>query len=326
MEDNKVIKFGERVFNFSKENLPDLPSNMERVTAGNSGESILIIGSEKTALYDCGMAYCGEEILEKIRVALKKHDRNKLDIIMLSHSHFDHIGALPYIREAHPEATVYAAEKCMKIFERPNAKALIKKLGEDAREQYGNQEQKAREIKSEGLKVDIAVKTGDKIHIGKEQYIEVLEAKGHTDCSTNYILHPENMMFVCESTGVLKRGNFGLHTAAVKSPLQCLETAKNCMEYDARQLMSIHFGLVPIEYTRQYFEKYMEMAIEELRAIEKMHKEGKSQEEIVDAYQMAYYNDARKEVQPLSAFRINASNAIKVAIAEIEEGLLDEYL
>ena len=39
------------------------PSEMEiyRVTSGHGGESFLIVGSEKTALYDCGMAYCGED-------------------------------------------------------------------------------------------------------------------------------------------------------------------------------------------------------------------------------------------------------------------------
>ena len=31
-------------------------TNIRRVTAGSGGEALLIIGSEKTALYDAGMA------------------------------------------------------------------------------------------------------------------------------------------------------------------------------------------------------------------------------------------------------------------------------
>ncbi|MGI6722742.1 MAG: hypothetical protein ACOX4I_09490 [Anaerovoracaceae bacterium] len=36
------------------------PDFITSVSAGYGGESLLIEGSEKTALYDCGMAYCAE--------------------------------------------------------------------------------------------------------------------------------------------------------------------------------------------------------------------------------------------------------------------------
>ena len=35
------------------------PADVQRVTAGYGGEALLVYGSEKTALIDCGMAYCG---------------------------------------------------------------------------------------------------------------------------------------------------------------------------------------------------------------------------------------------------------------------------
>ncbi len=39
----------------------DFPENIVRVTAGNGGEALLILGSEKTVLVDCGMAYCAKK-------------------------------------------------------------------------------------------------------------------------------------------------------------------------------------------------------------------------------------------------------------------------
>ncbi|MEG0157720.1 MAG: hypothetical protein RR661_08725, partial [Anaerovoracaceae bacterium] len=44
---------------FEGYNRLDFPEGIVRVTAGFGGESLLILGEEKTALYDCGMAYCG---------------------------------------------------------------------------------------------------------------------------------------------------------------------------------------------------------------------------------------------------------------------------
>ena len=43
------------------------PGCIHRVTAGNGGEALLIVGSEKTAIIDCGMAYCGSEMIKKLK-------------------------------------------------------------------------------------------------------------------------------------------------------------------------------------------------------------------------------------------------------------------
>ena len=77
------------------------PADIFRVTSGRGGEALLIIGSEKTALYDCGMAYCGAHTADNIAEVLKqlkaqgRIDSIQLDYILLSHSHYDHIGGLP---------------------------------------------------------------------------------------------------------------------------------------------------------------------------------------------------------------------------------------
>ena len=88
------------------------PEGIIRVTGGHGGEAILFIGSEKTALLDCGNSYCGQITAENLKEALG--DRN-LDYVMLSHSHYDHIGALPYIKKAFPNATVLGAENAEEI-------------------------------------------------------------------------------------------------------------------------------------------------------------------------------------------------------------------
>ena len=112
------------------------PGKQYRVTAGRGGEAILIIGSEKTAIIDCGMAYCGGDVVKNIKDKLAEEGRNTLDFAFLTHSHYDHMGALPYIRRAFPEVIVYGSTHCQEILQRPNAKVLMKKLGTAARDLY----------------------------------------------------------------------------------------------------------------------------------------------------------------------------------------------
>lgn len=68
------------------------PKPLVRVTGGKGGEAVLIVGSEKTALHDCGMACFSEELISNIEKALQERP---LDYVLLSHTHYDHMGALP---------------------------------------------------------------------------------------------------------------------------------------------------------------------------------------------------------------------------------------
>jgi len=70
------------------------------VTGGKGGSAYLVLGKDKTALIDCGMAYCAPDLIKNIKKFLA--DGMRLDYVFLSHSHYDHIGAIPYLREIWP--------------------------------------------------------------------------------------------------------------------------------------------------------------------------------------------------------------------------------
>src|SRR6056297_1424249 len=84
------------------------PDEIKRVTSGKGGESLLIFTKEKTILYDTGMAYCGDKLIENIQQAL---NGRTLDYILISHTHYDHIGALPFILDKWPHALVLGSLK-----------------------------------------------------------------------------------------------------------------------------------------------------------------------------------------------------------------------
>ena len=93
-----------------------MPEGIYRVTAGRGGESFLIDGKTETAIYDCGMAYCHKDVVSNIKSLLNKLGRETLDYVFLSHSHYDHIGALPYIIKEWPQVKVIGAPKLLKVF------------------------------------------------------------------------------------------------------------------------------------------------------------------------------------------------------------------
>lgn len=283
------------------------PDGIVRVTAGHGGEVLLILGDEKTALYDCGMAYCHDRLIKNIEEQLRKAGREEIDLILLSHTHYDHIGALPYILKKWPEAQVCGAAKAEKVFKSQGAKATMKKLGEAARDLYSS----GREpILTEGMRVDRAVGEGDRIETGKGQYFYVLETKGHTDCSLTYVWEPAGVMFACESTGVFINPQ-NMHTAILKDYQETVDSAEKCRAYGAKQLIGPHYGCLPEGFVSAYFDMYERMAAEEKDFILNLYDRGFDLEQIMERYEKRLWSSQRGKEQPKEAFLENAKYIIR---------------
>lgn len=307
---NDVVLFN--VFGKSHDRF-DFPANIHRVTSGNGGETFLIIGSEKTALYDCGMAYCGKATVENIKDKLAEQNRRQLDFVFLSHSHYDHIGALPYIREAFPGVCVFGGEKAQRVLQRPNARKLIKELGTSARDLFlpGSTE----EIPVDGLGVDIVLHDGDEVSFGRERIV-AMETKGHTDCSMSYAFEPARLLFASESTGMLEIGET-VHTPFLKSYSDAVNSMKKCMAYQAEYLCLPHFGLLPKNFNEQYWEMLAAACEEKLAFIGDMHRQGLTDEEMLKRYVDKYWDVRMEQIQPMDAFLINSKAIIKAFLKAV---------
>lgn len=288
-----------------------LPGGLTRVTAGRGGEAILIFGSEKTFLFDCGMAYCGDKTVRNIEFALALNDKTTLDGIIMSHTHYDHVGALPYIKKRWPDVVVYGSAKAKKVFASDNAHKLMKELGTTARDLYSECK---NEILTEGLEVDTVIGEGDKISIGSE-YFKVIETKGHTDCSLTYVLEPRKIMFTSESTGVLENPQF-IHTSILKSYKDGIDSALRCKAYGAKQIICPHFGILPEYFVEEYFDLYIKSAELKKDFFLDLHEKGLTADEILEEYIKHHWSLERANEQPKEAFTINAGHMINVILKE----------
>ena len=171
------------------------------------GLSFYVETPESKFLFDCGHTGAAWRNAEKMGVNL-----SAVEFVALSHSHYDHIGALPYIRKKYPDVTVCGSGHCAKILERPGARTLMKELGETARNQYDPDS--SFEIIVDGLFADRVLKDGESVSLGDET-VTAFETPGHTNCSMSFLLMPLNLLFTSESTGILE-GKDDVHTPSLK--------------------------------------------------------------------------------------------------------------
>lgn len=289
------------------------PEGIVRVTAGRGGESLLIFGPEKTVLYDCGMAFCADGLIKNIESALKERNREKVDFLVLSHTHYDHIGALPLLREKWPNILVLGALKAKQVFESEGAKKTITELSKSASKLYLG---KDIDIPTEGMYVDEVLVDGQKIDLGGSEFLEVLETKGHTDCSLAFIRQPGGIMLASETTGVLENPN-SIHVPALKGFEDSIKSAIKCREKKPKLIINPHYGVLPDHYTDIYFDFFLKNAEELKQFIIEKKNLGLSFDEILKEYEEDVWTPEREAEQPWEAFVINSKNIVATILKEL---------
>jgi glyoxylase-like metal-dependent hydrolase (beta-lactamase superfamily II) len=285
-----------------------------RVSAGKGGESLLILGSEKTAVYDTGMAYCGQGLVENIKNILLERP---LDYVLLSHTHYDHVGGLPYLRTQWPDLITYGSTYGQYVLKKPGALTTIRHMSEIAALRYQKEGSGLPEYRDEDLRIDIPVGDEDVIQLG-ERSARVIETKGHTNCSLSYYLEEERILFASESTGVAVEPR-KINAAFLTSYADSIASIEACRRLSAAHIFCPHYLQVEEDWAPQFFDLALEATMEWKDFILSCLVLEKSVVEIEEICREKYWIGAVKEEQPLEAFLINLRAKIKVVAREFHD-------
>jgi len=280
------------------------------VTGGKGGSAYLLLGQDKTALIDCGMAYCASNLISNIKKVLA--DGMKLDCIFLSHSHYDHIGAIPYLREIWPGVEVMAAEYAEKVLSKKSALQTIQELSRKAGKYYGAK--KLIEYDDSLMKVDRKISEGDVFDLGGVR-IRILETPGHTKCSLSFLVN-EKVMFASETSGVINPAG-KIYPTFITSYRETIESNKKCQAANPTYIICSHSGLVNKSEASGYWKKCMQAAKKSRDFVLKSFSDGADEDEIFEEYKNTYQDEKTMEEQPGYAFEINNRAMIRNIINEI---------
>lgn len=281
--------------------------SIDDVSAGKGGTAFLVIGRDKAALIDTGMAYCAPALIANIRRRLAARP---LDYILITHSHYDHVGAIPYLKTAWPACQVLGAEHARHIFTRPNALATIRRLGAQAAALYCGGELPPYDDAL--LKVDAVVADGDTLDLGGRR-VQVLETPGHTRCSLSFLIDGQ-ILFASESTGYMSAGK--IYPAFITSSADALASIRRCRQLDPTVIVSPHHGPVGDRDRPTYWENCAAAVHAAVGLILRLARQGCGQEEILAACERELRDDRSRREQPLAAFRLNTESMIRTVLRE----------
>jgi glyoxylase-like metal-dependent hydrolase (beta-lactamase superfamily II) len=160
---------------------------------------IYLIRGPKNIMIDCSILAKGPEIEAGLANIL---GNDKIDTVLLTHSHYDHTGACAYLQAKH-NFNVLTSQRTKEILQNPKAIEFIDKLNQEFKRLL-NQDNSMRVIMPENIS---AVHEGEKIPISQNQWLQVYETPGHTRCSLSFLLQPENILFPGDAAGVMEKNN-----------------------------------------------------------------------------------------------------------------------
>lgn len=271
---------------------------------GNAYAYIYFIKVDRfNILIDTGTAFFGN----KLKDYLKSQNIEEIDYLLLTHSHYDHIGGVPVILKNFRVKNIFAHSYLKNVLKSEKAIRIINNLNKielSVLDPFLNYEFEPFEITNE-------VRENDFLDFGK---IKILfyETPGHTKDSVSYYILPYKIIIPGEAIGVPNKDDSYILPQFLSSFETYIESINKIKNLDIEIVVLPHEHLIfGKENVKNYIENSLKSTYEYAQIIENAIVEYKNFDKILD-YLTEEIHQKKNIRQPIHAFRENLKAQIIV--------------
>lgn len=165
---------------------------------GHRAVPVFLVDGDRPALFDAGLAFLGPVYVRQIQQIIG--DRQPA-WCFLTHSHFDHCGAVAYLQSRFPQMKLVCSQKAARIFDRPNAISLISDLNRYATGMAVDLGIDPGTTSFEPFRVHVAAGEGDCFEISPNLTVHAMETPGHTWDFLSYAIPQHKLLVASEALG-----------------------------------------------------------------------------------------------------------------------------
>ena len=172
--------------------------------AGLSSYPIHLLDCEEPVLFDGGVTWAGELYADAITSVLgERHPK----MLFLTHMHWDHCGAVSYLKKKFPSMKIAASKKAADILKKPRAVELIARLNADTESMTPALPEISPSRLTgepfEPFKIDMLLSDGNVISLEDGLTVEVLATPGHTRDHLSYYIPEKKILIAAEASACL---------------------------------------------------------------------------------------------------------------------------
>lgn len=203
-----------------------------------------------------GMSYIIPDILEQIEEF--GIDESKINKILILHSHFDHVGIIPFFKRRNPQIEVCGSERAWELLKMEKAIVTINQFSRNVAKRMGREEVYSKyDLEWRDDIRGRIVREGEKIDLG-DLTLSVFETPGHSSCCIAAYVSALKTLFPTDGGGIpfdetiitSGNSNFTKYQESLER-LKSLEVDYYCAD---------HYGYVVGEEARQFIPMTIEMA------------------------------------------------------------------
>lgn len=270
------------------------------------GNVYLAVG-EANILFDAGMACCGERMAERIASVLQG---KALDYVFLTHSHFDHVSGVPYIRERWPKVKVCIAPHGKYILDKASALRRIREMNEAAASDQGIE---TLQYRDEDLYADDVLEDGQIFRLG-EWEITAMETPGHTRDSFSFLVEREECrqkILVCAETAGVYMERVYLSPCFLLGYHMSMDSIKKMRQAGADLLLFAHSGFAPEENVEDAWNRCIAEHEQALRRIRAEGERDIPMEDKIKNLAEYYWPESIRKYQPYQAYFVNMKSMLE---------------
>jgi glyoxylase-like metal-dependent hydrolase (beta-lactamase superfamily II) len=280
--------------------------------AHKTSEGNLLIGDNYTALFDCGMAHCADRTIQNVKNALQGRP---LDYLFITHTHYDHIGALPFLRKEWPLLRLVTGQTGAELLLKATPRRVIREFSIMAANEHNAPFDTA--YSDDVFHADIVVKDGDIMPLGGLS-VKTLETPGHTRDSLSFFIPELEILIASETAGFLLPGD-SLYPTYLTSYKDTVNSIEKCRAMPYKYLSLPHSGIAAEKDANGFFDKALEAATACRDFILDMNEKKLDKKTMVDMFFQKYGSEKLFSCQPRDAFAANARATIACTLLEFAQ-------
>ena len=252
---------------------------MRSHNAGRIGERLWYLGREETGVYllegdafsmiiSGGMSYLVPVVRDQLDAL--GIDEKRIQKLLILHSHFDHVGLVPFFHRRYPDLQVYASARAWQILQNPRGIETINASGRFVAERMGLTGWLAGlDLEWRDDMIGSVVSEGSTIELGGLS-VQILETPGHSSCSVSAYVPETRTLFPSDGGGIpygetiLPSGNSNF--------TKYQESLEKLQAFKVDRLCADHYGYVTGREAENYVLRSSEAARDYRAMVEAIYR------------------------------------------------------